>query len=57
MQKEQPKGSNTLTITENPPINPQNEVVVTLKKKKKSVKWDASAVDNEGMGKKSSKSM
>lgn len=57
MQAEQAHGSSTITITNNDV--PQEDVPkkkLVLRKPKKSVKWDASAVDNEGMGKKSSKS-
>ena len=54
-----PHGSSTITIRENAPVEDDApKVTLVLKKKpKKSVKWDDSAVDNEGMGKKSSKSM
>ena len=48
-----PSGTLTLNVPEE-----QGEVVkkVLRVKPKKSVKWDESAVDNEGMGKKKSKS-
>lgn len=54
-------GSNTITLTNNVPKDDQQADVtkkVLKLKSKKNVKWDEStAIDNEGMGKKSSKSM
>ena len=48
-----PEGSKTKTQTQ---TQSHTETVVKLKKpKSKGVKWDKSAVDNEHMGKKSSK--
>mgnify|MGYP005994478545 CR=1 FL=1 len=52
-------GTTTITAADEAPLNgPENPEVVqkVLKVKKKSVMWDSSAVDNEGLGKKKSKS-
>jgi hypothetical protein len=46
-------GSGTMTIQE---TNTEKKLLV-LKLREKCVKWDSSAVNNEFMGKKSSKSM
>ena len=54
-----PSGSATLTLTvnDNNETNTPNNIPCVLKlKSKKNVKWDDTAVDNEHMKKKSSKS-
>lgn len=52
--------SRTLTTTTTVPAptsedQPTDSATIRLKKKKKKVKWRQDTVDNEGMGKKSSK--
>ena len=50
-------GSSTIIINEVPTENDPPKIQITLKRKpKKNVKWSSNTVDNEGLGKKSSKS-
>lgn len=45
----------TMTITETPAQNDNNEVLELTLRPSNNVSWNESVIDNEGMGKKSSK--
>ena len=50
-----PSSSATMTMTAAPPQNPEPEVLRLTLRNAPSVRWDESVVDNEGLGRKSSK--